>query len=145
MSTFQKPYDIPKPICPAAVMIDWENVAGISEKSLARIIARLKLNVRISIAKAYADWKVCGTQTSALARLGLELVQTSSSGSGKNSADLKLTVDAVELIFTYPWIKTLVLFSGDRDFVPLIQFARRRGLTVWCLGDRGFYEPNIKG
>lgn len=115
----------------AAVMIDWENVAGMHLNS---VLEQINEVTRIGVVKAYANWLRYPNGMSLLAKQGVELIQTAGLSCRKNSADMQLAVDAVELIFTCPHLQTLVLISGDRDFVPLVRMAKRRGLRVWGFG-----------
>ena len=119
----------------AAVMIDWENIVGTGVNSLLRLLCELdKELVSAPIIRAYANWNKYESHTTALKQLGVEIIQMPVSIAGKNSADLRLAIDAVEIFYTRHRIDTLVIVSGDRDFVSLVRLAKRMGHTVWCYG-----------
>ena len=128
----------------AAILIDWENVNRITSKSLKDILSEIRHEASISIMRAYADWSLHQNGKLILADQGCELVQMPGNTFKKNSADLKLAVDAVEILYTCPQIRTLVLLSGDRDFLPLVHLAKRLGRKVWCFGPNGSTSELLK-
>ena len=109
-----------------AVFIDLENLAiGVREAKLRQFDVRLVLNRivdkgKIVVRRAYADWGQWEDYKNALHPAGVELIELPATGvSGKNSADIKMVVDALELSHDKPHIDTFVLVTGDSDFYPL--------------------------
>lgn len=133
-----------------AVLIDYENLAlgtGPRTRSgkqtagpapdLKRILERLVEKGRIASKRAYSDWSRFPEATSVLHELGIELTEIPSHTlSGKNSADIKLVVDAMELSYTKDNIDTFVVVSGDSDFTPLVSKLKENGKTVVGVGMR---------
>lgn len=113
-----------------AVLIDFENVGLTAVEELFNKIPDVG---RIIIKKAYADWSVAKNQEK-LIELGIELVHiTRSGGSGKNSCDIRLTMDTIDLLHSSP-VDTFVIASSDSDFVPLVSKLRSHGKTVYGAG-----------
>lgn len=125
------------PQCRAAMFIDWENVAKCGPKNLQDCIEQVRQVVTVSVTRAYADWTKSVAGAAFLSSVGAELTHLDGNCSGKNSADMQLTVDACELLLTTSHFDALVLISGDRDFRPLVSLARKRGLWVWGIGPAG--------
>ncbi len=131
-----------------AVFIDFENLAlGVkpgrgtraSKKSqvidMKRILERLVEKGKIVAKRAYADWGRFADYVTPLHELGIELMEIPSRGmTGKNSADIRLVVDAMELSHTKDHIDTFVIVSGDSDFTPLVGKLKENGKTVIGLG-----------
>ncbi len=124
-----------------AVFFDWENLAlGIKEaryKSLDLncILQRLVEKGRIVVKRAYADWEAYSKEKRALHEAGVELVYVPRRDySGKNSADIRMVVDAMDLCFSKDYIDIFVLASGDSDFTPLVAKLRENNKTVIGLG-----------
>ena len=126
-----------------ALFIDVDNVLILAQESglpfnLTLIIDRARQEGAIMSAKAYADW------TSDLLRpvLGdfrvnaIELVQLSMSPrrEHKNTADMQLAVDALEMVFSPVRPDSVVIVGGDRDYVPLVQKLKRYGVLVTGIG-----------
>jgi uncharacterized protein (TIGR00288 family) len=114
-----------------AVFVDLENVAiGVREAKLKTfdmnlVMARLLDKGNVIVRKAYADWGRFAEYKRPLHEAGIELTDMPGSTSrGKNSADIKMVVDALELSFTKPHIDTFALVSGDSDFSPLVAKLR---------------------
>ena len=128
----------------AAVLIDWENVNRITCELFGNILSEIRHEVSISLMRAYADWGQHQAGKSLLAEHGCELVQMPGNAFKKNSADIKLAVDAVEILYVCPQIRTLVLLSGDRDFLPLVQLAKRLDRKVWCFGPKDSTSEILK-
>ena len=118
-----------------AVLIDFENV-GLS--SIQWLFDQVSDIGRITIKRAYADWadkrnKAAGEQ---LLQLGIEQIhRPPTAASGKNSSDIKLVIDAVELAYQSP-IDTFVIASSDSDFAPLVSKLRASGKVVIGAGRR---------
>lgn len=116
-----------------AVLIDFENVGLTSMQWLFDQISDIG---RIIIKRAYADWRTAGDRQDQLLTLGIEPIQLlRSSSGGKNSSDIRLTVDAVDLLHTST-VDTFVIVSSDSDFVPLVTKLRSAGKTVYGSGDK---------
>lgn len=125
---------LPSPRSRAAMFIDWENVVKIGLRKLQSCIEDVRQQVNVSVTRAYANWTQNVPGSVFLTSIGAELTHVGGKVSGKNSADMQLTVDACELLLTTTHLECLVLISGDRDFRPLVSLARKRGLWVWGIG-----------
>lgn len=131
-----------------ALFVDFENIAlGLKQGSQAafdvqRVIDRLLDKGRIIAKKAYADWNQYSKHTKPLHEAGIELIQIPRRGiSGKNSADIRLVVDALELCYTKDHVDTFVIASGDSDFAPLVNKLREENKAVIGVGLRGSTSP----
>ena len=110
-----------------ALLLDYENVGGDSMQSL---VERLSGMGRIIVKRAYADWSTQRKGQERLIELGVEAIHNyRTSRSGKNSCDIKLTIDAVELLHSTQ-IDIFALVSSDSDFVPLVNHLRGSGKYV---------------
>lgn len=116
-----------------AVFIDFENIGiGLSEKrdrfDIDRILTRLVEKGKIVVKKAYADWSRFGQFTLQLHESAIELIEIPKRAmTGKNSADIRLVVDALDMAFSKDHIDTFVIVSGDSDFSPLISKLKELG------------------
>jgi hypothetical protein len=132
-----------------AVFIDFENLAiGMErrgkkgrktgpELDMGRVLERLVEKGRISAKKAYADWGRFEAYRTPLHELGIELIEIPERAmTGKNSADIRLVVDAMELAHSKAHMDTIVIVSGDSDFTPLVSKLKENGKTVIGLGLR---------
>jgi uncharacterized protein (TIGR00288 family) len=123
-----------------AVYIDFENLAlgfqGRRERfDIARVLERLVEKGKIVVKKAYADWSRFAPYTAPLHESAIELVEIPRrSQTGKNSADIRLCVDAMDLAFSKEHIDTFVIVSGDSDFSPLVSKLKENGKHVIGLG-----------
>ena len=117
------------------MLIDFENV-GLS--SIQWLFDQVSDIGRITVKRAYADWansrnKSVGEQ---LLQLGIEPIhRPPSAAAGKNSSDIRLVIDAVELAYQSP-IDTFVIASSDSDFAPLVSKLRASGKVVIGAGRR---------
>lgn len=110
-----------------AVLIDDENVGLGSVEWLFDQVSNLG---RILVRRAYSDWSKGGHQRDRLLQLGIEPVHVfQSSGSAKNASDIRLAIDAIDLLFSSP-VDTFVVVSGDADFLPLVNKLRASGKMV---------------
>ncbi|KAA1305065.1 MAG: NYN domain-containing protein [SAR202 cluster bacterium] len=110
-----------------ALLIDYENV-GID--SLQYLVEQISGMGRIIVKRAYADWSSERKGQERLIELGVEAVHNyRTPRSGKNSCDIKLTIDAVELLHSAQ-VDTFVIVSSDSDFVPLVNHLRGSGKSV---------------
>ncbi len=104
-----------------ALFIDFENFGDRPSFDAKQLINGLKSRGRLVVKRAYADWGRYASYKHALMASGVELIEMPShKDKGKNSADIKLTVDALETAITKPYIDTMVILSGDSDYMPLI-------------------------
>jgi uncharacterized protein (TIGR00288 family) len=123
-----------------AVFVDFENLAlgfqGRRDRfDIARVLERLVEKGKIVAKKAYADWSRFGPYTAPLHEAAIELVEIPRrSQSGKNSADIRLCVDAMDLAYSKEHIDTFVIVSGDSDFSPLVSKLKENGKHVIGLG-----------
>src|SRR6516225_2579596 len=123
-----------------AVFIDFENLAlgfqGRRDRfDIARVLERLVEKGKIVAKKAYADWSRFGPYTAPLHEAAIELVEIPKRAqTGKNSADIHLVVDAMDLAHSKEHIDTFVIVSGDSDFSPLVSKLKENGKHVVGLG-----------
>ncbi len=124
-----------------AVFCDFENIAiGAREAryekfDIKRVLERLLLKGTIIVKKAYCDWERYKEFKAAMHEASFELIEIPHvRQSGKNSADIRMVVDALDLCYTKPHVDTFVLISGDSDFSPLVSKLRENNKTVVGLG-----------
>jgi uncharacterized protein (TIGR00288 family) len=123
-----------------AVFIDFENLAlgfqGRRDRfEIERVLERLVEKGKIVAKKAYADWSRFKDYTAPLHEAAIELVEIPRRAqSGKNSADIRLCVDAMDLAYSKDHIDTFVIVSGDSDFSPLVSKLKENGKHVIGLG-----------
>jgi uncharacterized protein (TIGR00288 family) len=126
-----------------AVFCDFENIAlGVAEAKYEKFAIRLvleKLLVKGSIVvkKAYCDWERYKSFKAPMHEAAFELIEIPHlRQSGKNSADIRMVVDALDLCYTKPHVDTFVIVSGDSDFSPLVSKLRENNKTVIGIGVR---------
>jgi len=124
-----------------AAFFDLENLAiGVGEVHLGSfkvelVLGRLLEKGNVIVKKAYADWQRHASYKRGFHQAAIELVDMPGSKlTGKNSADIKMVVDALELCYTKPHIDAFALVSGDSDFSPLVSRLRENGKYVIGLG-----------
>src|ERR1700752_3743466 len=123
-----------------AVFIDFENLAlgfqGRRERfDIHRVLERLVEKGKVVAKKAYADWSRFGNYTESLHDAAIELIEIPRRiKTGKNSADIRLCVDAMDLAYSKEHIDTFVVVSGDSDFSPLVSKLKELGKHVIGLG-----------
>jgi uncharacterized protein (TIGR00288 family) len=123
-----------------AVFIDFENLAlgfqGRRDRfDIARVLERLVEKGKIVCKKAYADWSRFIPYTAPLHEAAIELIEIPRRAqTGKNSADIRLCVDAMDLAYSKDHIDTFVVVSGDSDFSPLVSKLKELGKHVIGLG-----------
>lgn len=123
-----------------AVFIDFENLAlgfqGRRDRfDINRVLERMVEKGKIVAKKAYADWSRFGIYTAPLHEAAIELVEIPRRAqTGKNSADIRLCVDAMDLAYSKEHIDTFVIVSGDSDFSPLVSKLKENGKHVIGLG-----------
>jgi len=124
-----------------AVFCDFENIAiGTREASykdfdIGKVIERLLLKGTIVVKKAYSDWDKYSDFKRPMHEAAFELIEIPHvTFSGKNSADIRMVVDALDLCYTKPHVDTFVILSGDSDFSPLVSKLRENDKTVIGVG-----------
>lgn len=129
-----------------AVFIDFENFGQDDSFDAHAVIERLKEKGRLLIKRAYADWGRFAKYKRMMLENSIELTEMPSHGGrGKNSADIQLVVDALEIALTRDYIDTFVVVSGDSDFTPLISKLRMQGKYVIVVGEQRQLSGLIKG
>jgi uncharacterized protein (TIGR00288 family) len=123
-----------------AVFVDFENLAlGFKDRrgrfEIGRVLARLVDKGNIVVKRAYADWKRYSEFTAELHEAGIELIEIPARRlTGKNSADMRLCVDAMDMSYSKSHIDTFVVVSGDSDFSPLVSKLRENAKYVIGVG-----------
>jgi uncharacterized protein (TIGR00288 family) len=124
-----------------ALFCDFENLAlGVREAKYAqfditKVLERLLLKGSIVVKKAYCDWERYKEFRSAMHYASFELIEVPHvSQSGKNSADIRMVVDALDLCYTKAHVDTFVILSGDSDFSPLVSKLRENNKLVIGVG-----------
>jgi uncharacterized protein (TIGR00288 family) len=123
-----------------AVFIDFENLAiGFKHRrgefDIHKILERLVEKGKVISKKAYADWGEYKQYTKALHENAIELIEIPRRQmTGKNSADIRLAVDAMDLAWSKEHIDTFVVVSGDSDFSPLVSKLKENGKHVIGIG-----------
>ena len=124
-----------------AVFCDFENVAlGAHDAhydlfDIRKVLERLLLKGNIVVKKAYCDWSRYKTFKDSMHEASFELIEIPHvRQSGKNSADIRLVVDALDLCYTKPHVDTFVIISGDSDFSPLVSKLRENNKAVIGVG-----------
>jgi uncharacterized protein (TIGR00288 family) len=123
-----------------AIFIDFENLAlgfqGRRDRfDIHRVLERLVEKGKIVAKKSYADWSRFAPYTAPLHEAAIELIEIPRRAqSGKNSADIRLCVDAMDLAYSKEHINTFVIVSGDSDFSPLVSKLKELGKHVIGLG-----------
>src|SRR5438094_6424519 len=123
-----------------AIFIDFENLAlgfqGRRERfDIVRVLERIVEKGKIVAKKAYADWDRFSAYTTLLHESAIELIEIPRRAqTGKNSADIRLCVDAMDLAYSKEHINTFVILSGDSDFSPLVSKLKELRKHVSGLG-----------
>ena len=124
-----------------ALFCDFENIAlGVRDTKhvrfdIAPVLERLLLKGSIVAKKAYFDWDRYKEFKPMMHEAAFELIEIPHiSMSGKNSADIRMVVDALDLCYTKDHIDTFVIISGDSDFSPLVSKLRENAKTVIGVG-----------
>ena len=124
-----------------ALFCDFENIArGVRDARYAqfdinRVLERLLLKGSIVVKKAYCDWSRYKEFKAGMHQAGFELIEIPHvKQSGKNSADIRMVVDALDLCYTKPHVETFVIISGDSDFSPLVSKLRENNKIVIGVG-----------
>src|SRR6266850_323882 len=124
-----------------ALFCDFENIAlGVRDAryekfDITRILERLLLKGSIVVKKAYCDWDRYKEFKPSMHHAGFELIEIPHvKQSGKNSADIRMVVDALDLSYTKTHVDTFVVISGDSDFSPLVSKLRENNKAVIGVG-----------
>ena len=124
-----------------ALYCDFENIAlGVRDANYAqfdigKVLERLLLKGNIVVKKAYCDWARYKEFKPAMHEASFELIEIPHlRQSGKNSADIRMVVDALDLCYTKEHVDTFVVISGDSDFSPLVSKLRENNKTVIGVG-----------
>src|ERR687883_1673178 len=124
-----------------AVFCDFENIAlGVrdakyAEFDISKVLQRLLLKGNIVVKKAYCDWDRYRDFKKAMHEASFELIEIPHVRmSGKNSADIRMVVDALDLCYTKSHVDTFVIVSGDSDFSPLVSKLRENNKVVIGVG-----------
>ncbi|MEM7134652.1 MAG: NYN domain-containing protein [Chloroflexota bacterium] len=129
-----------------AVFIDFENVALWAEQEfldfeLTPLMEYLKSRGPVVIKRAYGDWGRFSRYREELMNNSVDLIQIYSIRAGKNRADIRMALDAVETAITREQINTFVIVSGDSDFGPLVSKLREYSRYTLGLGPRDVTHP----
>src|ERR1035437_5649032 len=124
-----------------ALFCDFENIAiGVCDAKYAqfdigKVLERLLLKGSIVVKKAYCDWDRYKDFKAGMHQASFELIEIPHVRiSGKNSADIRMVVDALDLCYTKSHVDTFVIISGDSDFSPLVSKLRENAKTVIGVG-----------
>ena len=124
-----------------ALFCDFENIAlGVRDARYAkfdinRVLERLLVKGSIIVKKAYCDWGRYKDFKAVMHEANFELIDIPHvRQSGKNSADIRMVVDALDLCYTKSHVNTFVVISGDSDFSPLVSKLRENAKTVIGVG-----------
>nr|SPS05066.1 conserved protein of unknown function [Candidatus Nitrotoga fabula] len=124
-----------------ALFCDFENIAlGVRNAKYAqfdikKVLERLLLKGSIVVKKAYCDWERYKEFKATMHEAAFELIEIPHvRQSGKNSADIRMVVDALDLCYTKSHVDTFVIISGDSDFSPLVSKLRENNKYVIGIG-----------
>ena len=124
-----------------AVFCDFENVAlGVQDAkydkfSIKTVLEKLLVKGSIVVKKAYCDWERYKSYKAGMHEAAFELIEIPHvRQSGKNSADIRMVVDALDLCYTKAHVDTFVIISGDSDFSPLVSKLRENNKLVIGVG-----------
>jgi uncharacterized protein (TIGR00288 family) len=124
-----------------ALFCDFENIAlGVRDAkysafNIQKVLERLLLKGNIVVKKAYCDWERYKEFKAAMHEAAFELIEIPHVRmSGKNSADIRMVVDALDLCYTKSHVDTFVIISGDSDFSPLVSKLRENNKLVIGVG-----------
>ena len=124
-----------------ALFCDFENIAlGVRDAKyekfdIGKVLERLLLKGSIVVKKAYCDWDRYKAFKAPMHEASFELIEIPHvRQSGKNSADIRMVVDALDLCYTKSHVETFVIISGDSDFSPLVSKLRENNKLVIGVG-----------
>jgi uncharacterized protein (TIGR00288 family) len=135
-----------------ALFCDFENVAlGVrdakySQFDIRKVLERLLVKGDIVVKKAYCDWERYKDFKKGMHEAAFELIEIPHvRQSGKNSADIRMVVDALDLCYTKAHVDAFVIISGDSDFSPLVSKLRENNKTVIGVGVRSSTSDLLVG
>ena len=124
-----------------ALFCDFENIAlGVQDAKydkfdIGKVLERLLLKGSIVVKKAYCDWERYKSFKAPMHEASFELIEIPHvRQSGKNSADIRMVVDALDLCYTKSHVEAFVIISGDSDFSPLVSKLRENNKVVIGVG-----------
>ena len=125
----------------AALLIDFDNVTmGIRSDlghELRSLLGSSIIKGKVAVQRAYADWRRYPQYVVPLAESSIDMIMAPAYGSSKkNATDIRLAIDAMELVFNRPEIGTYILLSGDSDFSSLVMKLKEYGKYVIGVGIR---------
>src|SRR5690349_22535450 len=125
----------------AALLIDFDNVTmGIRSDlghELRNLLSSEIIKGKVAVQRAYADWRRYPQYIVPLTEASIDLIYAPAYGSNKkNATDIRLAIDALELVFIRPEIGTFILLSGDSDFSSLVLKLKEYGKYVIGVGIR---------
>ena len=123
----------------AALLIDFDNVTmGIRSnlgQELRNLLNSEVIRGKVAVQRAYADWRRYPQYIVPLSEASIDLIFAPAYGSSKkNATDIRLAIDALELVFVRPEIRTFILMSGDSDFSSLVLKLKEYGKYVIGVG-----------
>ncbi|MEJ2546498.1 MAG: NYN domain-containing protein [Gemmatimonadota bacterium] len=123
----------------AALLIDFDNVTMGTRSNLGQELRKLLnsdiIKGKVAVQRAYADWRRYPQYIVSLSESSIDLIFAPAYGSSKkNATDIRLAIDALELVFTRPEIGTYILLSGDSDFSSLVLKLKEYGKYVIGVG-----------
>ena len=131
----------PNDVTSMALFCDFENIAlGVRDANyekfdIGKVLERLLLKGSIVVKKAYCDWERYKAFKAPMHEASFELIEIPHvRQSGKNSADIRMVVDALDLCYTKTHVETFVIISGDSDFSPLVSKLRENNKMVIGVG-----------
>lgn len=120
-----------KPRPDMALFIDFENISAQGGFDAGELVSQLEPRGRLIVKRAYADWHQFAHFKARLLEASVHLVECPTYHQRKrNSTDIRLSIDAIQMAMTHPAIETFVIVSGDSDFIPLIERLREMGRAV---------------
>jgi uncharacterized protein (TIGR00288 family) len=125
----------------AALLIDFDNVTmGVRSDLTKELKALLNSDIikgKVTVQRAYADWRRYPQYVMPLTERSIDMIWATAVGSTKkNATDIRLAIDAIELVFTRPEIGTFIILSGDSDFSSLVLKLKEYGKYVVGIGIR---------
>src|ERR1700745_2424496 len=131
----------PPEVTNMALFCDFENIAlGVQDAKydkfdIGKVLERLLLKGSIVVKKAYCDWERYKSFKAPMHEASFEMIEIPHvRQSGKNSADIRMVVDSLDLCYTKAHVETFVIISGDSDFSPLVSKLRENDKIVIGVG-----------
>lgn len=127
-----------------ALFIDYDNI-GLSKGKITKLISYVRKRGRLIVKMAYADWSNFDSHKKELIENSIDLIEMPSNSRGKNAADIKLAVDAMEVARDKPYIDTMIIAGGDSDYMPLISKLREYDKYVIVIAQRNDISKRLTG